>query len=576
MQGRFLRPLRQLLIWAALITAGLPAAEGVTLKVSGTAGVAEIQRAGLNFNFQDQRPGVGGQPFRMEDAYGPQAIIYDGSQPPALARDTDGAIRADFGGKFSVAVRWSKGAGEVLFADVTITNHLPIPIVAYTLDLLDLRFPSPVQANDGNPNMRAYNTGGPGIFCANYGGPQPGAIVCDLEGVDASQPLLMKLENGSSNVQRRLKIMNHHDSWDDASPFPWWPVPAGGSVQYRIALRFAGPLPDPTLVCSDLFRAFAQRYPVMPSILNWSDHRPIAQVFFEANDTNRGRNPRKWFAADDHVDVFSDSGVKRFQKKVFETARKTISRMKEMNAQGVITWDVEGAEFPDATFMGDPTKLATADPSQSVAPEMAQIVDQYFKMYRDAGYKVGVTIRPQRLLLQRDGSGRVIHEWENDDNWYGKGDPPLDLNAFWQDQLAMKIRFARQRWGATLFYIDSNAAKGGPVSFLVMRNLAAEFPDVLLIPEFSTLGYYTACAPYRQLNMLSAVNITPPAVRRTYPGIDGHSPCFSVINPTLESMLRSWRALVQDVRAGDMFFFRGWYDAEELPLIRKAYANARK
>ena len=95
--------------------------------------------------------------------------------------------------------------------------------------------------------------------------------------------------------------------------------------------------------------------------------------------------------------MFSDSGVKRFQKKVFETARKTISRMKEMNAQGVITWDVEGAEFPDATFMGDPTKLATADPCQSVAPEMAQIVDQYFKMYRDAGYKVDVTIRPQRL-----------------------------------------------------------------------------------------------------------------------------------------------------------------------------------
>jgi hypothetical protein len=268
--------------------------------------------------------------------------------------------------------------------------------------------------------------------------------------------------------------------------------------------------------------------------------------------------------------------VKRFQRKVFETARKTISRMKEMNAQGVITWDVEGAEFPEATFMGDPTKLATDDPAQSVAPEMAQIVDQYFKMYRDAGYRVGVTIRAQRLILQRDGTGRVIHEWENDDNWYSKGDPPLDLEAFWQHQLEMKIAFARRRWGATLFYIDSNAATGGPVSFLVMRNLAAEFPDVLLIPEFSTLGYYSACAPYRQLNMLSAVNITPPAVRRTYPGADGRSPCFSVINPTLESMLRSWPELVADVRAGDVLFFRGWYDAEELPLIRKAYADARK
>ena len=152
----------------------------------------------------------------------------------------------------------------------------------------------------------------------------------------------------------------------------------------------------------------------------------------------------------------------------------------------------------------------------------------------------------------------------------------MDLQAFWQRELEAKIRFARKRWGATLFYIDSNGAQGGPMSFLVMRNLAAEFPDVLLIPEHSTLGYYSACTPYRQLNMLSAENITPPVVRRTYGGMDGGSPCFSVINPTIESMSRCWPQLVQEVRAGSILFFRAWYDTAELPAIEQAYAAAKK
>ena len=550
----------------------------VVLKMSGTAGVAELGRSDLNFNFQDGQPGVDGLPFRV-GTYGQQGVIYDGNQPPALS-ESDGTITADYGGKFSIAVLWTKGTGAEAnraYADVTITNHLPVPIQGFTLDLLKLRFPTPIEANDGNPNMRAYNTGSPGILFANYGGVLPGALTCDLEDTDSSQPLLMKMERGNArDVEGVLKVMNHHDYEDGGSPFPYWPVPAQGSIHFRIGLRFVGPFPDPNKVCADLFAAFANRYPVMGNLRVWTDRRPIAQVFFESNDTNGGRNPRKWFGANMGIDVTTPVGIKRFQKMVFARARDALSRMKKMNAQGVITWDLEGAQFPGGTYMGDPTKLATADPGQSVAPEMAGIVDQYFKMYRDAGYRVGVTLRPQEVIIQRDAAGRIVDARESDDNWSFNSDPPADLQAFWQRQLEMKIRFARQRWGATLFYIDSNGSEGSPVSFLVMRNLAAEFPDILLIPELSTLGYYSATAPYRQLNMLAASNITSPVVRRTYVGADGRSPCFSVINPTIESMSSSWPHLVQEVRDGDILFFRAWYDAPELPAIRQAYAAARK
>jgi hypothetical protein len=550
------------------------------LKVSGTAGVAVLGRTDLDFNFQDGAPGVDGSAFGMR-AYGAQGLINEANVAPVFA-EKDGTITADYDGKFSVSVRWTRGTAQAeenrVYADVTITNRLAIPIQEYYLNLLKLRFPTEVAANDGNPNLRAYNTGSPGIFFANYGGAKPGAVVCDIESVDASQPLMMKLERANAAaMEGTLIVMNHHDYEDNGSPWVYWPVPAGGTVHFRIALRFAGPAPDPNVVCADLFEAFARRYPVMENIRAWSDRRPIAQVFFVGtNDTNGGRNPRKWFGADDRVDVTTPAGVKRFQSLVFERARAALARMKEMNAQGVITWDMEGAEFPAATYMGDPAKVVTDDPAKSVAPEMEGIVDRYFKMYRDAGYRVGVTIRPQEVMIERDGSGRILQAWEDDDGWHWKTAPPADIQAFWQRELEAKIRFARQRWGATLFYIDSNGDPGSPVSFLVMRNLAAEFPDVLLIPEQSTMGYYSAAAPYRQLNMLAPWNIMSPVVRRTWVDGDGKSPCFSVINPTIESMRGAWPQLVDEVRKGDILFFRAWYDAPELDAIRKAYAEARK
>jgi hypothetical protein len=548
-----------------------------TLVVSGTAGVAELGRPDLDFNFQNGSPGLDGEPFRVENAYGPQGVVYDGNAAPALSLVNE-AISADYQGKFAVSVHWAKAAiGSTVFADVTIDNHLPVPIQGYTLDLLNLRFPTAIAANDGNPNLRAYNTGSPGILIANYGGAQPGSLVCDIEGTDVSQPLLMVLERGNpTDSQATLKVMNHHNYGDGGSPFPYWPVPANGSIHFRIGLRFASVVPDPMAVCPDLFAAFARRYPVMQNVRAWQDRRPIAQVFLASYDTNGGRNPRKWLSSDAHVDVTTPAGVKHFQGLIFQRAHDALKRMKEMNAQGVITWDIEGAEYPASTYMGDPMQIITTDPIQSVAPEIAPILDRYFKIYRDAGYRVGVTIRPQQVMVERDPTGRPSNIWENDANWQWKSDPPADLQTFWQNQLEKKIRYAHDRWGCTLFYIDSNGDPNDPVSFLVMRNLAAEFPDVLLIPEQSTIGYYSACTPFRQLSILPANLIVSPLVRRTYIDAGGRSPCFSVINPTIESMTRCWPELVQEIRAGDILFFRAWYDADELPAIRQAYALSKK
>ena len=205
-----------------------------------------------------------------------------------------------------------------------------------------------------------------------------------------------------------------------ARRIPTGRFPREGPFAFASGCALWNPRPDPNVVCADLFAAFARRYPVMKNIQEWTDRRPIAQVFFESDDTNKGRNPRKWFAREAAVDVTTPGGVKRFQKMVLDRAHDVVARMKKMNAQGVITWDLEGAQFPGATYMGDPAKLLPAGPAQSVAPEMAAIVDHYFKIYRDAGFRVGLTVRPQKVILQRDAQGRVLHAWENDDDWVGK------------------------------------------------------------------------------------------------------------------------------------------------------------
>ena len=556
-----------------LILAASSFAATSVLNLSPQAGVVDLGRSDLAFNFHDGDPGVDGKPFGI-GAYGPHGFL-DVPGKPTVYSEKDWNYIADCGGKYTVTVRWTRGYGAVegnrVYADVTIANHTPEPILGFTLNLVKLRFPTGVLANDGNPNLRAYNTGAPGIFFANYGGPKPGALACDLEDTDATHALLMKLERGGAqDTQGSVVVMNHHDYEDGGSPYPYWPIPAGGTIHFRIGLRFLESLPDPLAACGDLFASFAQRYPVTPGLRAWTDRRPIAQVFFESNDTNGGRNPRKWFDASQHLDVTTPDGVKQFQKMVFERAHSTLERMKQMHAQGVITWDVEGAQYPAATYMGDPSKLSPDDPAQSVAPEMAAIVDKYFKIYRDAGFRVGVTLRPQKVVLLRDASGRLINAWETDDQWDWKSDPPADLQAYWQQQLEAKILYARQRWGATLFYVDSNGDPGSPVSFLVFRNLSLEFPDILLIPEQSTMGYYCGTAPYRQLDMLAPNKIVSPLVRQTWPGTG----CFSVINPTIESMQRTWPSLVKEIREGDILFFRGWYESAELPAIRKAYEEA--
>ena len=63
--------------------------------------------------------------------------------------------------------------------------------------------------------------------------------------------------------------------------------------------------------------------------------------------------------------------------------------------------------------------------------------------------------------------------------------------------VADKIRYAKNRWNATLFYIDSNNGEHG-VDAVFMRAIAMENPDILIFPEWETTIHWSFSAPYNE------------------------------------------------------------------------------
>ncbi len=263
--------------------------------------------------------------------------------------------------------------------------------------------------------------------------------------------------------------------------------------------------------------------------LRWPDRRPIGSLVLATANTRWPGNPRGWFL-DPTLDVRTEPGRQLFRRQLLAWADKSIVILKAMNAQGMVTWDIEGEQFPHrTTYLGEPEDLA------KLAPEMDSAADEYFARFVRAGLRVGVTIRPQTLVLSQDGQRA---------SQVRSIDPVQVLNR--------KIAYARKRWGATLFYIDSNGDQAIPLAFAVISQVADANPDVLLIPEHKTAGYYSKTAPYSELRKGAAA--TPPLVRDLYPG------AFSIINVSDGLTGQNRDQLKSAVDAGDVLMFRAWFD----------------
>ncbi len=356
----------------------------------------------------------------------------------------------------------------------------------------------------------------------------------------------------------------------ETKKFPWIdrPVAPGGTDRWRISLRAAPADAQLDAVVADLCRRFAEAYPFE---LAWDDRRPIGMCMLSSAGQDWPGNPRGWHHSvkkPKELDTGTDEGREAFKTDVLAYADRIVRVAGGLNAQGVVVWDVEGQEYPHMiSFLGDPRSL----PPEMRLPvgegeDAKPLADAFFDRIRAAGLRTGICVRPQRPMRPAYDDKVEQVAWR-------------DRTARFKN-LSDKIRHATERWGCTLFYLDSDIVwVGDPVKIpdaagytalpdaQLLRDLMREHPDILVLPEWETLRCYAYAAPYSQLNH-NKLTAPPPYALRTYPE------AFFVNRIGRADAEGKLAELAASVRRGDILFYTGWYDAPENTLVREIYRDA--
>jgi hypothetical protein len=320
------------------------------------------------------------------------------------------------------------------------------------------------------------------------------------------------------------------------------------SKTFHVSLRFG---PGGTRVqdlSADVLEQYAKKYPFQ---VNWTDHRPIGAIFLASSGINVAANPRRWILNYGEIDITTEQGKAIFREALLKHADKSIKALRNVNAQGMITWDPEGQEFLGSCYYGDPRLVSSLAPEMEFKNNGAKsVIDEYFEKFRAAGLKVGVCIRPQQIAIV---DGKPVHQAAEDEN---------AAQILWE-----RIDYAKQRWGCTLFYVDSTATLTGAINPDVFKAVADAHPDVLLIPENESMRYFAYSAPLNSYQH-HKITSTPVGARVVYPK------AFSVLMAAEGDRPEDHAALLNAVRRGDILLFNGWYAGDEAAKIKKLYEEA--
>jgi hypothetical protein len=316
-----------------------------------------------------------------------------------------------------------------------------------------------------------------------------------------------------------------------------------------VSLRFGSPNATVRDLSGDVLERYAQTYPFQ---LKWEDRRPIGMIFLASSGINVPANPRRWIMKAGKLDVTTDEGKAAFREALLDLADRSIELLKETKAQGMITWDPEGQEFPHAVYYGDPRLTPVLAPEMEFKGEgNVALVDEYFQKFRRAGLKVGVCLRPQEIKMV---NGKPVQ---------GVAD-----NQRAEDLLKKQIAYAKERWGCTFFYVDSTTtAQHGPLDPGIFESLAKTFPDVLLMPENESMRYFAYTAPLNSY-MHHRITSTPAGARAVYPR------SFSVLMTLEGDKPEDGDALRAAVRHGDILLFNCWYKNPGAEKVKKIYSEA--
>jgi hypothetical protein len=334
-------------------------------------------------------------------------------------------------------------------------------------------------------------------------------------------------------------------------------------------LRFAPSQTPASTLASDAYQNWASTWPPQ---LNWTDRRAIGTAYLASSGSGDPsqpspypNNPRRYFNDSNPADfdVATPSGLQQFQTKVLAQAASIVANLRALNAQGVITWDIEGQQYPQPTsYVCSPDQIAQVSPemestvSDTSSPFFGmKLDDAYFKTITNAGFRVGVCIRPQQFTLHPDRTAQQVYL------------PKATIAA----ELIRKMQFARSRWGATLFYVDSTVEENGAVlDASIFQQVGAAVPDALIIPEESTPKHYAYAAPFRTFIFHGDLG-TDSTVYNYYP----HAFSANLINDVQASTLAAAIApLTDSVQRGDILMGHADYPDANNPTIVQIYQAA--
>ncbi len=325
-------------------------------------------------------------------------------------------------------------------------------------------------------------------------------------------------------------------------------IKPGVTKAFNVSLRFGPAGARIQDLSGDVLQRYARKYPFQ---LNWNDHRPIGAMFLAGPQINVASNPRRWIVNFGDIDITNDKGKAAFRAALLKLADNSVQVLKDIGAQGMITWDPEGEEFLGACYYGDPRLVPSLAPEMEFKNDGAKsVIDEYFEKFRAAGLKVGVCIRPQAIAMV---DGKPVHQAADDEHA--------------AQILRERIAYAKQRWGCTLFYVDSTATVSGSLNPDVFKAVADAYPDVLLIPENESMRYFAYSAPLNSY-VHHRVTSTPAGARMVYPK------AFSVLMAPDGDRPEDHHALVSAVRRGDILLFNGWYHSDGAKKIKRLYEEA--
>lgn len=311
----------------------------------------------------------------------------------------------------------------------------------------------------------------------------------------------------------------------------------------------------------------------------WTNHRPIGQLILAGNSRGKedpvGSNSwtdwNKWNLPE--IDYRTPAGLADFHKKMLAYCATTRDNILKVGGQGVIVWDIEGEGRGYLTFVGDPRLTHVC------APEVDSIADEMFAIFRRARLKVGVCLRADTVALERDG----LPVAQTHQSYYQTvAQAVADLDG--------KLSYAKERWGCTIFYVDSNGDGGqhigekdhaGIYPASIYQELYRRHPDCLICPEeYYNNGdrgakdsYSLFTAPYEELRVSSpsvgGVADYPPATRDQFPG------AFMLVLISDGDVKGKMAKLVAGVRAGNILLFRAWFTSHEMDEVTEIVNRAK-